>query len=92
MKHFPCLVIRGICGYADSHESNAWQGYAAMVAAAYAKDLLYRITSQQVEQEPKIVNVLKERYHHTNITFGSHNSGLLFGMDDGRFDSTLRVK
>lgn len=39
MDHFPCLV-RGICDYADSHKSKQWQGYAAMTAAAYAKELL----------------------------------------------------
>lgn len=37
---FPCLVLRGICDYADSHKSKEWQGYAAMAAAAFAKDLL----------------------------------------------------
>ncbi|KAF2183430.1 purine and uridine phosphorylase, partial [Zopfia rhizophila CBS 207.26] len=40
MNHFPCLVIRGICDYSDSHKNKEWQGYAAMAAAAYAKDLL----------------------------------------------------
>ena len=44
-----------------------------MVAAAYAKDLLYRITPHQVEQEARIVNVLKK---YTNINFEGHNSGL----------------
>ncbi|PWY84883.1 purine and uridine phosphorylase [Aspergillus heteromorphus CBS 117.55] len=38
--HFPCLVIRGLCDYSDSHKSKRWQAYAAVVAAAYAKDLL----------------------------------------------------
>ncbi|KNG81675.1 WD domain protein [Aspergillus nomiae NRRL 13137] len=41
INHFPCLFICGICDYADSHTSTEWQGYAAMTAAAYAKDLLY---------------------------------------------------
>ena len=40
MNDFPCIVIRGICDYADSHKNKAWQGYAAAVAAAYAKELL----------------------------------------------------
>lgn len=35
-----CLVIRGICDYADTHKSKRWQGYAAAAAAAYAKELL----------------------------------------------------
>ncbi|KAL2841346.1 Pfs domain protein [Aspergillus pseudodeflectus] len=40
MNNYPCLVIRGICDYADSHKNKAWQEYAAAVAAAYAKELL----------------------------------------------------
>ncbi|OJD15801.1 hypothetical protein AJ78_03981 [Emergomyces pasteurianus Ep9510] len=35
-----CLVIRGICDYADSHKTKVWQGYAAAAAAAYANELL----------------------------------------------------
>jgi nucleoside phosphorylase len=40
MNEFPCLVIRGICDYSDSHKHKNWQGYAATTAAAYAKELL----------------------------------------------------
>jgi hypothetical protein len=40
MDHFPCLVIRGICDYSDSHKNKQWQNYAAAVAAAYTKELL----------------------------------------------------
>jgi nucleoside phosphorylase len=58
MNHFPCLVIRGICDYSDSHKNKEWQGYAAMVAAAYAKDLLCRISPNKVEAEKKISEVL----------------------------------
>ncbi|KAL7948778.1 purine and uridine phosphorylase [Trichoderma barbatum] len=43
MNQFPCLVIRGICDYSDSHKNKVWQGYAAMTAAAYAKDLINRL-------------------------------------------------
>lgn len=48
MNAFPCLVIRGICDYADSHKNKRWQGYAAATAAAYAKELLRIIPSTQV--------------------------------------------
>lgn len=58
MNHFPCLVIRGICDYSDSHKNNDWQGYAAMVAAAYAKDLLYRIAPNSVTAEKRIKDIL----------------------------------
>ncbi|KAE8368005.1 hypothetical protein BDV27DRAFT_154483 [Aspergillus caelatus] len=58
MNHFPCLVIRGICDYSDSHKNKAWQGYAAMAAAAYTKDLLCRISPQHVQAEKKIIEIL----------------------------------
>ncbi|KAL3472617.1 hypothetical protein BJX99DRAFT_262178 [Aspergillus californicus] len=40
MDQLPCLVIRGICDYSDSHKNKEWQGYASLTAAAYAKLLL----------------------------------------------------
>lgn len=58
MNHFPCLVIRGICDYSDSHKNKEWQGYAVMAAAVYAKDLLYRIAPNRVEAERKISDIL----------------------------------
>ncbi|KAN0085607.1 hypothetical protein V8E54_002074 [Elaphomyces granulatus] len=56
MDNFPCLVIRGICDYADSHKNKQWQGYAAATAAAYAKELLSVIHPNQVEETPAAVN------------------------------------
>ncbi|KAJ2979195.1 hypothetical protein NQ176_g3397 [Zarea fungicola] len=58
MNHFPCLVIRGICDYSDTHKNKEWQGYAAMTAAAYAKDLLKRISPSKIEAEKKISELL----------------------------------
>jgi nucleoside phosphorylase len=58
MNQFPCLVIRGVCDYSDSHKNKEWQGYAAMAAAAYAKDLLCRIPSNKVEAEKRIGDIL----------------------------------
>jgi nucleoside phosphorylase len=93
MNHFPCLVIRGICDYADSHKNKAWQGYAAMVAAAYAKDLLHRIVPQHVEQETNIVNNLKKGGdHHTHITFGGNNAGFQVGMNHGEIHGNFGAK
>ncbi|KAG9757778.1 purine and uridine phosphorylase, partial [Aureobasidium melanogenum] len=58
MNHLPCLVIRGICDYSDSHKNKEWQGYAAMTAAAYAKDLLARMVPSQVQAEQKVAESL----------------------------------
>ncbi|KAL5341955.1 nucleoside phosphorylase domain-containing protein [Aspergillus crustosus] len=52
MNIFPCLVIRGICDYSDSHKNKEWQPYAAGMAAAYAKELLLLISDQDVTTLP----------------------------------------
>jgi hypothetical protein len=59
MDTFPCLVIRGICDYADSHKNKIWQPYAAATAAAYAKELLGIIPASQVETIPTAAEVIK---------------------------------
>jgi nucleoside phosphorylase len=48
MNTFPCLVIRGISDYADSHKNDEWQNYAALAAAVYAKLLLESIQAGEV--------------------------------------------
>jgi nucleoside phosphorylase len=59
MDTFPCLVIRGICDYADSHKNGKWQPYAAATAAAYAKELLITIPLREVKKESQAVEVLQ---------------------------------
>jgi nucleoside phosphorylase len=58
MDNFPCLVIRGICDYADTHKSARWQGYAAAMAAAFAKELLGTLHPQDVYNVPTIMEVM----------------------------------
>ncbi|KAI9728092.1 MAG: hypothetical protein M1834_007808 [Cirrosporium novae-zelandiae] len=50
LDDFPCLVIRGISDYADSHKTKQWKGYAAAVAAAYARQLFFYLPVDEVEQ------------------------------------------
>ncbi|KAI2611823.1 nucleoside phosphorylase domain-containing protein [Hypoxylon sp. NC1633] len=51
MNDFPCIVIRGICDYADSHKNDDWQEYAAVIAAGYARELLEIVQPSDVRQE-----------------------------------------
>ncbi|KAL7935686.1 ankyrin repeat-containing domain protein [Trichoderma chlorosporum] len=60
MNDFPCLVIRGICDYADSHKNKQWRGYAAMAAAAYGKDLLSRISPSQIQAQKRIGEIVAD--------------------------------
>ena len=57
MNDFPCIAIRGISDYADSHKNKTWQPHAAAAAAAYAKELLLEtpaIASQVHERKSTI--------------------------------------
>jgi hypothetical protein len=62
MDDFPCLVVRGICDYADSHKNKRWQGYAAATAAAYAKELLSVIPGNQLVSTRTAIETTKTIY------------------------------
>jgi nucleoside phosphorylase len=47
---FPCVLIRGVCGYVDSHKSGRWREYAAATAAAYANTVLLLIPVARVAE------------------------------------------
>ncbi|PKY06986.1 purine and uridine phosphorylase [Aspergillus campestris IBT 28561] len=50
LADFPCLVIRGIADYSDSHKNDRWHGYAAAAAAAYARELFFHMPVDEVKQ------------------------------------------
>ncbi|KAL3484637.1 nucleoside phosphorylase domain-containing protein [Aspergillus germanicus] len=54
MDVLPCLVVRGISDYCDSHKNKKWQGYAAINAAAYSKELLSVKSFHEVAHTPAI--------------------------------------
>ncbi|KAL6879902.1 nucleoside phosphorylase domain-containing protein [Trichoderma longibrachiatum] len=62
MNTFPCLVIRGICDYSDKHWVKGWRGYAAMAAAAYARDLLGELPAREVDNLRAIYDLLPSEY------------------------------
>ena len=59
MNNFPCLVIRGICDYSDSHKNKKWQPYAALTAAACAKELLSVIPPADVAKAQTVEDMLR---------------------------------
>lgn len=46
----PCLVLRGIADYADSHKNDEWQRFAAATAAACARELLMTLQPVPIRQ------------------------------------------
>ncbi|KAJ5904683.1 uncharacterized protein N7473_001599 [Penicillium subrubescens] len=67
MNDFPCLVIRGICDYADTHKNKEWQGYAAAVAAAYAKELLSVVAIDQINCTPTAGDTLADSVYQFDV-------------------------
>ncbi|RHZ44874.1 uncharacterized protein CDV56_102131 [Aspergillus thermomutatus] len=71
MESFPCLVIRGICDYADSHKNKRWQPYAAATAAAYAKELLSFIPPLERMPRARAENIHAPPRGYTRILVGN---------------------
>lgn len=42
-EDLPCVIVKGVCDYADSHKNKVWQNFAAATAAAGMKALLDRV-------------------------------------------------
>jgi hypothetical protein len=97
MNSFPCLVIRGICDYADSHKNKQWQP-AAAAAAAYAKELLSVIPPTDVAKSSTVEKLTSKTDGHVytgnradcnstniygNVYGGMHLSGSPTGGRDG---------
>lgn len=68
-KH--CLIIRGIADYADSHEDGLWQNYAAGAAAVFAREFLFTI-------QPQVVNEMECMSMLLHLLFYSAKNGLHF--------------
>ena len=55
MNDFPCLAIRGVSNYADSHAdfqaTKQWEKYAAAMAAAYTTELLKFMSTKMYIRE-----------------------------------------
>lgn len=83
MNLIPCLVIRGICDYADSHKNKAWQQYAAAAAASYAKLLLsvlrvYIDTDRNANSAPVSISSPPEVNSHLSIMCSAQMAETVF--------------
>jgi nucleoside phosphorylase len=60
VDNFPCIVIQGICDYADSHKNKGWQEHAAAIAAAFAKELLEYVQLSDVDGKRTAKEILSQ--------------------------------
>lgn len=92
MDVFPCLVIRGICDYADSHKNKDWQEYAAATAACYAREILLTMAERAERAEDANLDQIetwrspgghKSIRSPVPITFSGDNTGIQLGQNYG---------
>lgn len=69
MNYFPCLVIRGISDYADSHKNDSRKAYAAATAAACAKEILEYLP---VKGEPRKKTKERKRGQYPSCSSWTH--------------------
>ncbi|KAK8156171.1 ankyrin repeat protein [Phyllosticta citrichinensis] len=85
MNHYPCMVIRGICDYADSHKNKEWQGISQDFESlkngnneimSRFTDLDSRIQSTDIQKwlsppdpSPNYHNAIAKRYEDTGSWF-----------------------
>ncbi|KAK0667120.1 hypothetical protein QBC41DRAFT_142394 [Cercophora samala] len=90
MDSFPCLVIRGIADYSDSHKNKSWQKYAAATAAAYARELLLTLTAAPSPLERDTDKHMGRTVKQTLVVASGHEkseklwNSLKFGELDAR--------
>ncbi|PQE30277.1 Ankyrin repeat protein [Rutstroemia sp. NJR-2017a WRK4] len=66
MNNFPCVVVRGICDYCDSHKDKTWQAHAATNAAVVAKELLacMRSNGAALDEEQSVKDLIEHIHEH----------------------------
>ncbi|KAL5043564.1 hypothetical protein BDW71DRAFT_216189 [Aspergillus fruticulosus] len=69
----PCIIIKGVCDYANSHKSKVWQAYAAATGASVAKGSWNIGCLQGAKLKGKLIGLLLK-----NIIPWSENSYILF--------------
>ncbi|KAK6331508.1 hypothetical protein TWF730_004589 [Orbilia blumenaviensis] len=66
VDEIPCLVIRGISSYADTHKQYGWRHYAAAAAAAYTKAILCKIYGPRLEETTNMREVIVQLKRKTD--------------------------
>ncbi|KAF5982386.1 nucleoside phosphorylase [Fusarium coicis] len=77
----PCIIVKGVCDYADSHKNKGWQNFAAATAAAVSKVLIeeYPITEPSKRDQSDRMECSGPVFHgsvsDSNILTGIHSNG-----------------
>ncbi|EWG47495.1 hypothetical protein FVEG_16143 [Fusarium verticillioides 7600] len=81
MNRIPVGVIRGVCDYADEHKNKEWQPYAAAMAAAYAKAVIYELGPGKVIPSSSMTNEAKHVFCGTILCDLPPTTDRFFGRE-----------
>lgn len=70
----PCIVVKGVCDYADFHKSNRWQYFAAATAVSTTKAILLR--SAQTDRLSTAPPELREGPHRNRTSINSYGENV----------------
>ncbi|RHZ59244.1 5'-methylthioadenosine/S-adenosylhomocysteine nucleosidase family protein [Aspergillus thermomutatus] len=59
-EYLPCIVVKGVCDYADSHKNKEWQRYTAAAASAGARAILEQWEATDRPRESGMVSVFPQ--------------------------------
>ncbi|KHN99693.1 Tetratricopeptide-like helical [Metarhizium album ARSEF 1941] len=71
-EEVPCIVVKGVCDYADCHKNKKWQDFAAATAASASKALLEQYIQTDKHRGP----VTEEPLAYFLVPFG-RNQGFV---------------
>ncbi|KAK2597338.1 hypothetical protein QQS21_006034 [Conoideocrella luteorostrata] len=72
-EEMPCIVVKGVCDYADCHKNKKWQDFASATAASASKAILERYIQTDRHQGRVVVKPL---VGHFLVPFG-RNQGFV---------------
>lgn len=91
----PCVVIKGVSDYADSHKSEAWQPYAAATSAACMKAFLedwVPYTPPIPEPYSTAETTIQEQASDQSETIPSSSSVVPFNRDRKSFEHRMLIR
>ncbi|CAG7930799.1 unnamed protein product [Penicillium olsonii] len=73
----PCIIVKGVCDYADSHKSKKWQCYAAATGASAAKTFLayWSVGQGDIITHDEALNLQSLSLRDSNDDMGSWGQG-----------------
>ncbi|CBF80305.1 hypothetical protein AN8323.2 [Aspergillus nidulans FGSC A4] len=75
--NIPCIIIKGVCDYADSHKNKSWQAYAAATGASAAKAFLeyWTPSTRKTQGTGGLMSPFQGIYSPTNSPIAGRNIG-----------------